>query len=174
MLKRRGRRAAEKSNYRDRKLLRVRYKRPPSRRASEQRDELATPHGVPSTGQGRILPHRRARKPMCIAAKSDHSCPSWHFRTTPSWAECPLSPTADMPPHLSRAAMCHKRTHAPQQTPCTAATFYSITSSARASRVGGISRPSALAVFRLITSSYLVGACTGRSAGFSPLRMRST
>ena len=36
------------------------------------------------------------------------------------------------------------------------------------------SRPSALAVFRLITSSYLVGACTGRSAGFSPLRMRST
>jgi hypothetical protein len=26
--------------------------------------------------------------------------------------------------------------------------------------------PSALAVLRLITSSYLVGACTGRSAGF--------
>ena len=51
---------------------------------------------------------------------------------------------------------------------------YSITSSARASSVGGISKPSALAVLRLITSSYLVGACTGRSAGFSPLRMRST
>src|SRR5262245_51640772 len=51
---------------------------------------------------------------------------------------------------------------------------YSITSSARASRVGGTSRPSALAVLRLMTSSYLVGACTGRSAGFSPLRMRST
>jgi hypothetical protein len=31
-----------------------------------------------------------------------------------------------------------------------------------------------LAVLRLITNSYLVGACTGRSAGFSPLRMRST
>jgi hypothetical protein len=27
---------------------------------------------------------------------------------------------------------------------------------------------------RLITNSYLVGACTGRSAGFSPLRMRLT
>ena len=40
--------------------------------------------------------------------------------------------------------------------------------------IGGTSRPSALAVLRLITSSYLVGACTGRSAGFSPLRMRST
>src|SRR5215470_13211014 len=51
---------------------------------------------------------------------------------------------------------------------------HSITSSARASTVAGTSRPSALAVFRLITSSYLVGACTGRSAGFSPLRMRST
>src|SRR5262245_6162232 len=52
--------------------------------------------------------------------------------------------------------------------------LYSITSSARASRVGGISSPRALAVLRLMTSSYLVGACTGRSAGFSPLRMRST
>src|SRR6516162_3122125 len=50
----------------------------------------------------------------------------------------------------------------------------SITSSARASSVGGTSRPRALAVLRLITSSYLVGACTGRSAGFSPLNMRST
>ena len=51
---------------------------------------------------------------------------------------------------------------------------YSITSSARASKVGGTSRPSAFAVLRLITSSYLVGACTGKSAGLSPLRMRST
>src|SRR5215468_1044157 len=51
---------------------------------------------------------------------------------------------------------------------------YSITSSARASSVGGASRPSAFAVLRLMTSSYFVGACTGRSAGFSPLRMRST
>src|SRR5262249_32306911 len=51
---------------------------------------------------------------------------------------------------------------------------YSITSSARASRGGGTSSTSALAVLRLIASSYLVGACPGRSAGFSPLRMRST
>src|SRR5262249_22684484 len=51
---------------------------------------------------------------------------------------------------------------------------HSITSSARARSVGGTSRPSALAVLRLITSSYLVDACTGRSAGFSPLRIRST
>src|SRR5262249_10473540 len=51
---------------------------------------------------------------------------------------------------------------------------HSITSSARASSESGTVRPSALAVLRLITNSYLVGACTGRSAGFSPLRMRST
>jgi hypothetical protein len=44
------------------------------------------------------------------------------------------------------------------------AALYSITSSARASSVGGTSRPSACAVFKLITTSYLVGACTGRSA----------
>jgi hypothetical protein len=50
---------------------------------------------------------------------------------------------------------------------------YSITSSARASSVGGTVRPSALAVLRLIISSYLVGSCTGRSRGFSPLRIRS-
>ena len=51
---------------------------------------------------------------------------------------------------------------------------YSITSSARASSCGEISRPSAFAVLRLITSSNLVGCWTGRSAGFSPLRMRVT
>ena len=31
-----------------------------------------------------------------------------------------------------------------------------------------------MAVLRLITVSYLAGACTGSSAGFSPLRIRST
>jgi hypothetical protein len=51
---------------------------------------------------------------------------------------------------------------------------YSITSSARASSVGGTSRPNALAALRLITKLNLIGACTGRSPGFSPLRMRST
>src|SRR5215471_16598280 len=39
---------------------------------------------------------------------------------------------------------------------------HSITSSARASRLSGTVRPSVLAVLRLMTSSYLVGACTGR------------
>src|SRR5690348_7211035 len=50
---------------------------------------------------------------------------------------------------------------------------YSMTSSAVASKAGGTLRPSALAVLRLISSSYLLGVCTGRSAALSPLRMRS-
>ena len=54
------------------------------------------------------------------------------------------------------------------------APLHSITSPARACSVCGTVRPSVLAVLRLMTSSYLVGVCTGRSAGFSPLRMRST
>src|SRR5262249_7428957 len=51
---------------------------------------------------------------------------------------------------------------------------HSITSSARARSVGGTVRPSAFAVLRLSTKSYLIGACTGRAVGLSPLRMRST
>src|SRR6516162_2983860 len=51
---------------------------------------------------------------------------------------------------------------------------HSITSSASARRVGGTVRPSVLAVLRLMTNSYLVGACTGKSPGFSPLKIRST
>ena len=42
------------------------------------------------------------------------------------------------------------------------------------STFGEMVRPVWFAVFRLTTSSYFVGACTGRSAGFSPFRMRST
>src|SRR5262249_48243211 len=46
---------------------------------------------------------------------------------------------------------------------------HSITSSAVASSVWGIVRPSAFAVLRLITSSNLVGCSIGRSAGLAPL-----
>src|SRR5215831_8016443 len=57
---------------------------------------------------------------------------------------CPLSPLPDS---------------------CSAADrSYSITSSARASSVGGTLRPSTLAVWALITSSNLLDCTTGRSA----------
>src|SRR5262249_46253961 len=52
------------------------------------------------------------------------------------------------------------------------APLHSITSSASASSVGGMSRPSAFAVLTLSMNSNLVDCMTGRSAGFSPLRMR--
>ena len=51
---------------------------------------------------------------------------------------------------------------------------HSITSSASASRVGGISTLNAFAVARFITISYLVPSSTGKSPAFSPLRIRPT
>jgi hypothetical protein len=44
-------------------------------------------------------------------------------------------------------------------------------SSARISNASGTSRPSALAVLRLMTSSTFTDCCTGRSEGFAPLRI---
>src|SRR5262249_33887615 len=54
------------------------------------------------------------------------------------------------------------------------APLHSITSSARASSVGGIVRPSARAVIRLITRPNVVGCSTGKLAGFAPRRILST
>src|SRR5262249_14529054 len=100
--------------------------------------------------------------------------------------------TAGQPFRIVRSQDAHEYTYAPRSLAllrprrerprgCRAAeqrderaSPHSITSSARASNVAGTVRPNAFAVLRLMTSSYLVGACTGRSAGFSPLRMRST
>src|SRR6516164_5538901 len=52
---------------------------------------------------------------------------------------------------------------------CVAKFPYWITSSAVANSVSGMVKPSALAVFRLITVSIFAACSTGRSAGFSPL-----
>src|SRR4029077_13069572 len=49
---------------------------------------------------------------------------------------------------------------------------YSITSSARANGAGGTVIPGRRAVSALIASSNFVECTTGRSAGFTPLRMR--
>ena len=55
-----------------------------------------------------------------------------------------------------------------------AARDYSMTSSTRERIKGGIVRPSAAAVFKLTTTSNLVGCWTGRSAGLAPFRILST
>src|SRR5262249_53623881 len=54
------------------------------------------------------------------------------------------------------------------------AAFHSITSSATSSRSRAISIFRDLAVLRLMTSSYLVGCSTGRSAGFAPFKILPT
>ena len=51
---------------------------------------------------------------------------------------------------------------------------HSITWSARCRSDGGIVRPRALAVLRLMTSSNLVACSIGKSAGLAPLRILST
>jgi len=84
--------------------------------------------------------------------------------TCNSCAHHPISADIVEPP--LRANSCREHV---QQT-----TSYSITASARCWRNIGTSRPSVLAVLRLIVSSNLTGAWIGSSLGFSPLRMRST
>src|SRR5262249_34519391 len=61
-----------------------------------------------------------------------------------------------------------------RRRPSAHADFHSIISSARASSVGGTSRPRTFAVVRLMTRSNLVGCSTGISAGFAPRRILST
>ena len=76
-------------------------------------------------------------------------------------------------PNLLRARRQRPCGRAAEQRDEFAPPDHSITSSAVASSVGGNSRPSALAVFMLITSSNLTGACTGSSLGLVPFRIRS-
>src|SRR5262249_4861907 len=87
------------------------------------------------------------------------------------WHDEPDRPRRERFRPANGSGQNHRRTAGQRKE---GAAFHSITSSARASGGGGTSRPRSVAVLRLMTSSYLVGACTGRSAGFSPLRMRST
>jgi hypothetical protein len=77
--------------------------------------------------------------------------------------------TSALPPKADIAGRRLDVRFVPKADSCTATTdVYSITASARATTAGGISSPMALAVFRLMTNSNLVGCNTGRSAGFSP------
>ncbi len=67
---------------------------------------------------------------------------------------------------LGMSALGQKRTHAVQHLGC-----YSITSSVRASSVGGTIMPRDFAVCRLITSSNVDNCNTGRSEALAPLRI---
>src|SRR5262249_50572145 len=87
-------------------------------------------------------------------------------------------PNAEKPDHRYRRLLRARRNRPCRR--CAAeqrdelAPLHSITSSARARSDGGTSRLSTFAVLRFRASLNFVGICTGRSAGFSPLRIRST
>ena len=69
-------------------------------------------------------------------------------------------------------AVAHVRgSYVPLATDAPQTKTYSITSSARAIKVGWIVTPNAFAVLRFIRNSNFVGCSTGRSPGFVPLRM---
>src|SRR5262249_39275990 len=84
------------------------------------------------------------------------------------------NPDGRQPPRLLRPRRERPRgRRTAEQGDELAAAAHSITSSALTISELGTIRPRAFAVFKLIASSNLVGSCTGRSAGLSPLRMRS-
>src|SRR5262249_42420754 len=82
-------------------------------------------------------------------------------------------------PAVEEANDRHRLLRARRERPCRRAAeqrdelapLHSIPWWARGSSVGGTSMASALAVERLMTMSNWVGCTTGRSLGFSPLRM---
>ena len=81
---------------------------------------------------------------------------------------CDNGHRADMPGGPSRA------NSRPEQVQQTEQAAYSITSSASCMNASESARPSAFAVLRLTTSSYLVGSSTGRLAGFAPFKILTT
>src|SRR5262249_47664592 len=72
---------------------------------------------------------------------------------------------------LLRARRERPRGRAAEQRDERATAAHSTTSSATTCKVSGTVRPSVLAVLGLIANSNLVDCTTGRSAGFSPLRI---
>ena len=57
-------------------LLRARSERP-RRRTAEKRDELASLHGLPSSGRDPYITTSPREKAAVLRSKSDHSCSSW-------------------------------------------------------------------------------------------------
>src|SRR5262245_9405076 len=104
--------------------------------------------------------------------------PRWLGATPQDFLTASLREQAEPPFTRSRLLRTHRERPccraAEQRDELTAFHLHSITSSARTSSVGGTSRPSAFAVFMLITTTNLVACSTGMSAGLAPLRILST
>jgi hypothetical protein len=129
---------------------------------------------APTIGRDYCLPSR-ARSPRSALRRSRlHSSPSETRHEMRHVGERPAAHEADhrhgrlLRPRRERP--CHRAAEQRHELP----TRHSMTSSARASSVGGAVRPSALAVLRLITNSSLEGSSIGRSPGRVPFKIRST
>src|SRR5262249_46165126 len=114
--------------------------------------------------------HVAAHGPAHVLEPLDECCVS--FLSIPFDSAAREHNNTPCPLALLRARHERPRRRAGQQSDEPAPTAHSIASSASASRLAGTSRPSVLAVCRLMTNSNLVARTIGRSAGFSPLRMR--
>src|SRR5262245_52939873 len=122
----------------------------------------------PTIGDGEILP-----LDVTVLAQAITECPQHRGRRNRGSKQ--TNPDLFVPLALLRPRHQWPRSRsAAEKRDELATAAHSITSSARTSSDDGTSRPSALAVLRLRTVSYLVGACTGRSAALAPRRMRST
>ena len=152
-------------------LLRACGERPRCCRAGNCCDEIAPSHEGAPNRRTHTLPHRKEAvvhhsKLGCATSVVGHWRPS-HF--VPVLNNVRYASDSDHSRYESELTLWATS----GLMRCSKQRLYSITSSAAMSMVFGTTKPSALAVLRLITSSNLVGACSGRSAGFSPLRMRS-
>ena len=127
-----------------------------SRTSISPLDRLASTH-TPSPRRSNPHSARGTATPSLIAVSSLGGFPTPALRARGTVIIGPASENL----HKRRHSHCNRFS-------------YSITSSARSRMDVGTVRPSAIAVLRLTTSANLVGACTGRLAAFSPLRMRST
>src|SRR5436190_9493597 len=150
----------------------TRYRRPDPRPPSFRCDPFARDVAL---DPGRASAPRMTVSHLLPSIESNLSAPalsdlSW-LNPTPHaiavYASQPLSPVATQHSLPSgRYSLLGPDFHRLDRTSFAWRT-HSITSSARKRIAVGTSRPSALAVLRLITSLNLIGICTGRSAGFS-------
>jgi hypothetical protein len=141
---------------------------------------------------GQIQPRRSRAKMRQFSARastprgSREKQPRYHLRCSVASAAIKINPTTPRVMAASRSATLYpvnvrftpNSGHVQRTSPCLLwaksrhCTVHSITSSAIDITPDGMVRSSALAVLRLIRNSYLVACTTGRSAGFSPLRIR--
>jgi hypothetical protein len=115
----------------------------------------------------------------CAATYSWDSGPKWgQFETcgSPEQASCSglflLQERTTVTASAGTAAQCHRPEHLQQRA--LRKVIYSITSSARISRDGGMVRPSVLAALMLMIRSNFVGCSIGRSDGLAPFKILST